>query len=95
MKTDRVSPEYQAHKYCQSNKKRLLEKRQLCGCFYCTSIFYADEIDEFVDWMELDSDEIGFALCPHCGIDSVIGEYTGFPINKGFMNSMRAMWFEK
>jgi hypothetical protein len=36
-----------------------------CGCFYCEAVFTADEIREWVD------DELT-ALCPRCGIDSVL-----------------------
>ena len=85
--------EYKAHAYCSGNKSKLLESSQKCGCFHCTKIFMSEEIIEYIDWMEKESDEVGFAICPHCGIDSVIGEYTGYPITTKFMNKMRLLWF--
>jgi len=34
------------------------------------------------------------ALCPHCGIDSVIGESSSVPITKEFLGKMKKYWFE-
>jgi hypothetical protein len=54
-----------------------------CGCFYCKSIFAPSKIVEWVD----DDDT---ALCPFCGIDSVIGSASTFPITAEFLNRMKA-----
>ena len=35
----------------------------------------------------------GRALCPSCGIDSVIGDASGFPITEEFLVAMEARWF--
>jgi hypothetical protein len=43
-----------------------LEASERCGCFFCFRIFATTDIKTWVD-----SDQT--ALCPHCGIDSVIG----------------------
>lgn len=75
-----------AHKYCINNRSQL-EKDTKCGCFYCLKIFDPIEITE---WLE---DETGTALCPHCGIDSIIGNYTGFPITTDFLKKMNEHWF--
>lgn len=40
-----------------------------CGCFYCEAVFAADEIQQWVD------DDLT-ALCPRCGIDSVLAGMT-------------------
>ena len=48
--------------YCNKNE---LEKTDICGCFYCKNIFYAVDITEWTD-------EGQTALCPYCGVDSVI-----------------------
>lgn len=76
----------EAHKF-SSNNKRDLEKDVKCGCFYCLEIFDPKEITE---WIE---DASGTAICPYCGIDSVIGEYTGYPITPEFLEQMRQYWF--
>ena len=60
--------------------------------FYCKQIFSPLEID---DWIVEDTkiDYRGTALCPYCGIDSVIGASSGFPITKEFLEAMYRTWF--
>ena len=75
-----------AHKYSINNKPQLL-KDSVCGCFYCLEIFNPSIIE---DWVE---DTCGTALCPFCGIDSIIGKSSGFPIMKEFLEQMYKMYF--
>ena len=81
----------QAHTY-SNNHKPELEKDTICGCFYCEKIFSPAEITE---WLIDDNpcDKRGTAVCPHCGIDSVIGESSGYPITKSFLHDMRKYGF--
>ena len=58
-----------------------LENDTICGCFYCLAIFNPTEITEWCD----DDDT---ALCPYCGIDSVIGESSGLPITENFLKEV-------
>ena len=76
----------EAHKFSSNNKNSLLKDKK-CGCFYCTEIFEPSEIE---NWL---NEASGTAICPYCGIDSVIGESSGFPITKEFLNKMRDYWF--
>lgn len=80
-----------AHQF-SNNHKPELENDHICGCFYCLSIFHPKEIRE---WLIEDNpcDERGTAVCPYCGIDSVIGESSGFPITTAFLQSMHRRWF--
>ncbi len=75
-----------AHK-CSSNHKEALLNDTKCGCFHCLALFTPSEIKEWI------KDESGTAVCPHCGTDSVIGESSGFPITKEFLQEMREYWF--
>ena len=75
----------QAHKYCTHNGEQLRQDT-LCGCFYCLKIFHPKEIHE---WLEGEDT----ALCPYCGIDSVIGSYSRFPITKAFLEEMKKFYF--
>lgn len=75
-----------AHRFSINNRKLLLKDR-ICGCFYCLSIFVPSEIKEWIDDYE------GTAVCPYCGIDSVIGESSGYPITKEFLSDMYQYWF--
>jgi hypothetical protein len=59
----------------------------VCGCFYCLDVFTPDEIEE---WLS----EEKTALCPRCGIDSVIGDLSGYPVrNADFLKAMHQEWF--
>jgi|SRR6516165_820547 hypothetical protein len=75
-----------AHKHCFGNREELMNSAN-CGCFYCVSIFPPGEIVKWVD------DEDQTALCPFCGIDSVIGSASGYPITTDFLSRMRKHWF--
>jgi hypothetical protein len=61
-----------------------------CGCFYCCKTFSPGEITEWVD----EIDEVGqTALCPRCGIDSVLGAKSGFEMSTEFLRRMKTFWF--
>jgi len=75
-----------AHAFSINNETALMKEHK-CGCFYCLAIFSPEEIRE---WTE---DDEGTALCPFCGIDSVIGESSGYPITKEFLEAMKKYWF--
>lgn len=82
----------EAHKF-SNNHMEALQKDKVCGCFYCLKIFSPGEIDE---WIIDDNpcDKGGTAICPYCGIDSVIGESSGYPITEDFLRRMEHYWFE-
>ncbi|MBQ8640874.1 MAG: cytoplasmic protein [Clostridia bacterium] len=76
-----------AHEYCTANQE-MLQKDHICGCFYCLKIFPPSDI---TDWIH---DRKGkTAICPRCGIDSVIGESAGYPITGEFLLAMKEHWF--
>jgi hypothetical protein len=79
---------YEAHQHA-TNHREEIENSTICGCFYCLGTFAPDKIDE---WIKTDSEE--FAMCPHCGIDSVIGDASGITINDEFLKEMNTYWFE-
>ena len=71
-------------------RQEILDSK-ICGCFYCLESFSPSEIIEWhgEDYKELEP----LALCPKCGIDSVIGSASGFPIEYSFLKKMREFWF--
>lgn len=75
-----------AHQFSANHKEALLKDNK-CGCFYCLTIFNPNEIKEWV------KDVSGTAVCPYCGIDSILGESSGFPITKEFLEKMNQYWF--
>jgi hypothetical protein len=74
-----------AHKHCANHKQELIND-PICGCFYCMKIFNPKEIDF---WLEDEET----AICPYCGIDSIIGESSGFPVTIEFLTEMHKYWF--
>lgn len=74
-----------AHRASIHHRKQL-ENSSVCGCFFCGEIFSPKEIQEWVDNNDT-------ALCPYCGIDSVLGDSSGFPVTKEFLGEMRKYWF--
>ncbi|HAH50431.1 MAG TPA: cytoplasmic protein [Balneola sp.] len=84
-----------AHIYSSHHREKLLQSN-LCGCFYCLATYSPNEIEDWVDERK-DSVEIEnsgqTALCPKCGIDSVIGDKSGYPIEKKFLKKMNKHWF--
>jgi hypothetical protein len=80
----------EAHKHSAIHRAEILAS-ELCGCFYCRATFKPAEI---LDWVDEDKDGIGTtALCPRCGIDSVIGSASGVPLDDAFLRRMRKYWF--
>ena len=87
---DWLLPHVGAHKH-SSNHRPELERSEVCGCFYCLAVFPLSKVSEWID----EVNDIGTtAMCPECGIDSVIGAASGFPITVEFLGSMGAYWFE-
>lgn len=94
----------EAHKFCTRNGGKLKEDK-ICGCFYCLSVFSPSEIKEWINERPAQSEPsiVGeaiddghkTALCPYCGIDSVIGESSGYPITKEFLEKMKDYWFKE
>jgi hypothetical protein len=71
-----------AHGHSARHRRKILAS-DICGCFYCRQIFAASEITNWVDQNET-------ALCPKCGIDSVIGSAA---LTKEFLHEMHERWF--
>lgn len=79
-----------AHKKSIYHKAEVMKSDE-CGCFHCLQIFSPNAIRHWTDT----SQEEHTALCPKCGIDSVIGSSSGFPITKDFLYKMQKYWFGK
>ena len=83
-------PDYiKAHKHSIKSRKEI-EASQKCGCFHCLAIFDTSEID---DWIDEVNGAPQTPMCPKCGIDSVIGDKSGYPITKQFLKKMKNYFF--
>jgi len=88
----KYKPEYlkAAHKHSIFHKKEILES-DICGCFYCKKTFLPTAIKE---WCDESNPKGSTALCPKCGIDSVLGSKSGYPVNDvKFLEEMNKHWF--
>lgn len=70
----------------QRDQKEEMLSSEKCGCYKCLKVFSPDKIDEW--W---DDDQT--AVCPYCGIDSVVGSASGYSITPQILKEMRIYWF--
>lgn len=78
----------QAHILASLHRKQI-EKSAVCGCFFCETRFDSARIEEWTD-------EGDTALCPNCGVDSVIGDASRLAVtDPDFLRRMRIFWFER
>jgi len=80
----------EAHRLC-SDHREALSKADRCGCFYCCAIFKPTAITYWVDPTSDDMQAGTTALCPQCGIDSVIPMAQG--MDRDFLDLMKRHWF--
>jgi len=80
--------EYEKASRHSMNNREALENDKQCGCYHCIAIFSPQEV---IEW----TDEGETALCPHCEVDSIIGESSGYPITGEFLQSMDNFAFGK
>lgn len=82
---------FKAHAASFENKKQILGSIS-AGCFFCKKVYPASDITD-EDYTQDKNDET--ALCPHCGIDSVIGDVAGYELSMEFLEAMHELWFER
>ena len=76
-----------AHRHCRGQRSELVAST-VCGCFYCKETFVPSEI---ADWC----DDGETALCPKCGVDSVLASESGWPVtDAAFLEAMHRFWFQ-
>jgi hypothetical protein len=71
---------FDAHEHAY-RQREALAKSDGCACFYCFKHFSPAEIATWVDHEET-------AICPYCGMDSVIGSASGFPLTNAMLRKM-------
>lgn len=84
-----MEPDYiRAYKHASNHRDEVLASSP-CGCFCCRRVYAPGEIK---DWVDEHGGSGMTALCPRCGIDSVIGFASGFPIMVDFLARMKRHW---
>ena len=77
----------QAKLHSLDNELEILSSHE-CGCFFCRSHFPAKNI---ADWDY--SDGHTQAICPECGMASVIGDASGYEITHEFLKEMNLAFY--
>lgn len=74
-----------AHKHASRHRAEI-EASGRCGCFFCFRSFASADIKAWIDANQT-------ALCPRCGVDSVIGSASQHRIDDVFLRGMHAHFF--
>ena len=69
-----------AHKHAKHNRVEVLASER-CGCFSCFRTFEPASITRWIDGDQT-------ALCPQCGIDTVIGSASAHRIDDTFLRRL-------
>jgi hypothetical protein len=73
-----------AHRASIQHRAAILASRA-CACFHCLARFTPAEIDAWTD-------DGSTALCPRCGIDSVLGDGS-VSLDDALVLAMQQRWF--
>ncbi len=79
-----------AHNHSIRNHDEI-QRSKICGCFYCLETYAPAALQSWITEPETNERT---AECPHCGIDSVIGDAAGFDLSPEFLRAMHKAWFE-
>ncbi|HEY5922917.1 MAG TPA: hypothetical protein VIV11_14660 [Kofleriaceae bacterium] len=81
MVTTADTARYKAALTHAANHRGELSDSATCGCFFCFRTFLPTAIRIWIDKNQT-------ALCPHCGIDAVIGTAAGFKLDDRFLRRL-------
>ncbi len=86
------------HKHSFGNRAEI-SLSGLCGCFYCLKSFHSEAIqtwwDSPQDSVDADTEARGItAVCPLCGMDTVLGDQCGYVLNNDLLTRMQRFWFD-
>ncbi len=71
-----------------------INNSSICGCFYCLKLFPPQEITEWLEESKSSPRGPGkTAICPHCGIDSVLPDSIGFELTNELLVTMNDKFF--
>ncbi len=76
------------HRLSFANREAV-SKSDVCGCFFCLKTFSGSAISQWVD----ESRDTQTAMCPHCGIDSVLASGSGIEITPEVLAGMNQHYF--
>ena len=74
-----------AHQH-SSRHRAEIEASARCACFFCFRTFPSSDIRAWIDAKQT-------ALCPRCGVDSVIGSASNHRLDDAFLRRMHEHFF--
>jgi len=74
-----------AHKHSKGHRAEV-EGSGRCACFFCFRTFPPTAIKTWTDSAQT-------ALCPSCGVDSVLGSASSHRLDDGFLRKMHQHYF--
>jgi len=81
----------EAHAHCKAHREDVVEGP--CGCFYCLKTFEGSRVREWI--RRAKATEKNTAVCPYCGVDTVLPAARGLPVeDPEFLSAMRRKWIE-
>ncbi len=79
---------YRAHS--RNNEIEIL-RSQKCGCFFCEKTYSARKISQW----ENGTNGGASAICPECGMATVLGDASGIPLTKALLKEMSMAFFKE
>lgn len=70
--------------------EQLLGQSAQAGCFQCLNVFPAAEVSSWVP-----DKPVRTAVCPRCGIDSVLGDSMGMDISSHLLEALHNRYFSR
>ena len=89
-----------AHRFSTRNLEDAKRSRE-CGCFSCLAVFSGSEVatsdtevpDYYAEIDGIDRTDDQTAVCPRCGLDSVLPGSSDLPVaSEAFLGAMRSRW---
>jgi hypothetical protein len=74
-----------AHKHASRHREEIQASTR-CACFFCFRTFPHTEIKSWIDANQT-------ALCPRCGVDSVLGSASNHRLDDAFLRNMHTHFF--
>ena len=75
------------HSHTIRNRKEI-DQSEYCHCISCIKSYPSPIVKDFIKDGDGET-----ALCPYCGIDSVIGDFCGLVINQEILTALNNRWF--
>jgi hypothetical protein len=81
------------YKACSENENAIKHSKE-CGCFHCITFFAPDKITQWRNGQPEDASEpVLTAICPNCGMESVLPDSLYFNLDQKLLKEMHQKFF--